>query len=133
MQRFGFLIVGSRSFNNYIEFKQVVDLMLKNVKHLNIEIVTGDAYGTDEMARKYANENGYEITIFKPDWSIGKSAGFVRNEKMHKYIADNFEKRACAAFWDLKSNGTKHSFELSKKFNNQFKVWDTINHTIYKV
>ena len=51
----------------------------------------------------------------------GKKAGYIRNREMHEFIS-HFKKRGVVAFWDGKSKGTAHSFELAKEFNNDIKV-----------
>lgn len=118
-QVFHCLIVGSRSFTDYAFLKKTMDHLLKN--HVDIEIVSGGANGTDQLAERYAKEKGYDFKLFPADWNIGDRAGYERNRKMHKYIA-NFEKRGCVAFWDGESKGTTHSFSLAKEFDNPLKI-----------
>ena len=115
MENFYCLIVGSRSFTDYNLFCFYVDHILSNKK--NIIIVSGGAKGTDSLAKSYAYEKGYQYVEFQADWSAGKSAGYERNVKMHKYISQ-FEDRGIIAFWDGKSNGTAHSFKLAEIYNN---------------
>lgn len=120
MDKFYCLIVGSRTFNNYNYLKEECDFLLKNYD--NICIVSGGAKGADTLAEKYAKENNYELKIFRADWdNYSKSAGYIRNEEMHKYISQ-FDKRGIIAFWDGKSKGTQHNFSLAKKYNNEIKI-----------
>lgn len=114
------LIVGSRNFDNYELLKQKCDYLLQNYK--DIEIVSDGARGADTLAERYAKENNYELRVFKADWdNYGKSAGYIRNDEMHKYIS-LFEERGVIAFWDGKSKGTSHNFSLAKKYNNKIKI-----------
>ena len=118
---FACLIVGSRSFNCYELFESEVDFLLQNIKE-KIIIVSGEASGTDTLAKQYAKNKGYEYQGFPAQWDLyGPSAGYKRNEQMHQYIS-MYERRGCIAFWDGKSRCTQHSFELAKKYNNPIKV-----------
>ena len=103
-------VVGSRNFNNYELLKETLD-------KLNISlIVSGGAKGADSMSEVYAKEHGIETLIFKPDWSLGRHAGFLRNEN----IVNNCN--VLVAFWDGKSSGTKHSIDLAYKKNKVIKI-----------
>ena len=114
------LVVGSRSFTDYKLFSEKMDIAIQKTLG-NIYIITGGADGTDSMAERYAKERGYYLYVINADWSRGKSAGYVRNEEMHRFISQH-ENRGCIAFWDGESKGTQHSFELAKKYNNQLRV-----------
>lgn len=114
------LVVGSRNFSDYEFMKKKLDHLLKNQP--NVVIVSGGARGADFLAERYAKEKGYPLKVFPANWNaLGKSAGYIRNEEMHSYIS-KAEKRGCVAFWDGKSKGTKHNFELVKKYNNPLRV-----------
>lgn len=49
------------------------------------EIVSGGARGVDKLGEAWAKGNYVPIKQFLPDWSIGKSAGHVRNRQMGDY------------------------------------------------
>lgn len=120
MDVFYCLIVGSRNFTNYEYFKKKTDFFLRN--HKNITIVSGGARGADTLAKKYAQEKQYKYIEFPADWEKdGKAAGFIRNEKMHKFLC-NYNFRGCIAFWDGKSKGTAHNFSLVKKYNTPIRI-----------
>lgn len=129
---FYLLVAGSRSYTNFQEMCTVLDYLLQNQvkQHSHIVIVSGGARGADELAEKYADLRGYEKHIMPADWDkYGKSAGYRRNENMHLYIsAPSDKKRGCVCFWDMKSKGTKHNFELSLKYGNNLRVFNTISH-----
>ena len=114
------LIVGSRDFNDYELLKEKCDKLLSNQSE--ITIVSGGAKGADSLAERYAHDKGYELKVFKADWdSYGKSAGYIRNEQMHKYISQ-FDKRGVIAFWNGTSKGTAHNFELGKRYGSYVKI-----------
>jgi hypothetical protein len=103
---FKVIVAGGRDFNDYKLLTAKCDNYLINKN--NIEIVSGGAKGADSLAIKYANERGYNVKIFPPDWStFGKRAGYLRNEQMGNY-AD-----ALIAFWDSESRGTKHMIDIA--------------------
>lgn len=97
-------VIGSRDFNDY----DLLKLKLDNITDLT-EIVSGGATGADKLAEFYGNVNGIKTTIFIPDWSKGKSAGFTRNTKIVEY-SDQI-----LAFWDGHSRGTLDSINKAKK------------------
>lgn len=121
------LIVGSRSFSGYEIFRKKVDTLLQNKLEKSITIISGGADGADKLAEKYAKERGFRLIVMPANWEEdGKSAGYKRNVRMHKYIATK-EDRAVIAFWDGQSKGTQHSFELAKKYGNPIRVIKTNN------
>jgi predicted Rossmann fold nucleotide-binding protein DprA/Smf involved in DNA uptake len=99
-----FGVIGSRSFEDY-------DL-LKNelTKHDITCIISGGAKGADSLAEQYAFEHNIPTTIHKPDWSIGRHAGFLRN----KTIVEESDR--IIAFWDGTSKGTLSSINYAKKY-----------------
>lgn len=105
------IIAGGREFKDYKKLKKYMDFILMNVDKDKLEIVSGGARGADLLGEKYAEEKGYPIKQFIPDWGIGKQAGYLRNWDMAKY-AD-----ALVAFHDGESKGTQHMINLAKKEN----------------
>lgn len=102
------IISGGRNFDNYELLKEKCDYYLKDIKV--DEIVSGTARGADMLGEQYAEEKGYEIHQYIPDWNgLGKSAGYKRNAKM----ADNAD--ALIAFWDGESKGTANMIDIAKK------------------
>lgn len=121
------LIAGSRTFNDYNKLCEVADNLLVNQQGKHIIIVSGGAKGADSLAERYADERGYIKHIMPADWNrYGKSAGYRRNEDMHRYIAVPSVKRGCLCFWDGESKGTAHNFELVKKYDNPLRVYNYI-------
>lgn len=105
-------VIGSRRFENYSRVSNILGGLYKN---LNItHIVSGGARGADSLGERWANAHNVPTIILKPDWSIGKSAGFKRNIDIIK------ECDICIAFWDGLSKGTEHSLKLCKQLNKQY-------------
>lgn len=69
------------------------------------EIVSGTAPGGDQIGERYALHNSYKLTKMPADWTLGKSAGFIRNAQMAEY-GD-----ALIALWNGSSGGTKNMIE----------------------
>ena len=114
------LVVGSRTITDYNYIKETLDYFLQNKSE--ITIVSGGARGVDSLAERYAKEHNYELKIFPADWDkYGKSAGYIRNDEMHKYISQ-FSDRGIVAFWDGKSKGTAHNFGLATKYDTPIKI-----------
>lgn len=120
-EEFYLLVAGSRGFNDYELLKTKLDICLMNHMDKEIHIVEGEARGADLLARQYAEEKGYIVHPFPADWSIGKSAGYRRNEKMHLFIKDK-EYKGCVCFWDGESRGTRHNFDLASQYKTPLRV-----------
>lgn len=108
-------VVGSRNFTNYEVMRNVLD----NLDFSSIR--SGGAFGADKLAEQYAEEYGYPIEVFKPDWNLhGKAAGFIRNTEI--WNASDFG----VAFWNGKSKGTAHSFEIAKRQGKTLWIWNDL-------
>lgn len=119
---FYLLVVGSRTFEDYDLLEERCDFFLSRHQNDRIHIVSGGARGADSLAERYAKEKGYELHVIKAEWDLyGKSAGYRRNEEMHKFISSK-PMRGCIAFWDGVSKGTAHNFGLSEKYHNPMRV-----------
>lgn len=97
-------VIGSRGFNNY----NVVKDKLDSISGITL-IVSGGAMGADTLGERYAIENGIPTKIYKPDWSKGRGAGFLRNTDIIN------EADIVVAFWDGKSRGTLDSIQKAEK------------------
>ena len=119
---FYLLVAGSRGFDNYGLLKKRLDHLLQNHTNDEIHIVSGGARGADSLAEQYARERGYQMHVFPADWNkFGKSAGYRRNEQMHRFIIQ-FPKRGCVCFWDGESKGTQHNFQLCEKYDTPLRI-----------
>ncbi len=110
-------VVGSRGFDNYEILKTVIDEI--RTAYEITTIVSGGAVGADTFAEQYAEENGIEMVVFPAEWKrFGKKAGFLRNNT----IWSNSD--IGVAFWDGKSKGTAHSFDISRKHRKLLYVFN---------
>lgn len=71
------------------------------------EVVCGGARGVDEEGMKWALEKGLDVHFMPADWSLGKGAGFIRNEAMAEYG------EGLIALWDGESSGTQHMIRVA--------------------
>ena len=114
------IIAGGRDFNDYERLKKVMD----NCPHEITEVVCGKARGADSLGEKWALEKGIHVEYFIPDWeSLGKRAGFVRNNNMAEYSCDSGETEGLlVAFWDKNSKGTEHMIDIATNYGMIVKV-----------
>lgn len=91
-------VVGSRTFTDFASFSRV---MRDCIKRGDI-IISGAARGADALAKRWADENGFDIVEYPADWAkLGPGAGFARNRTIIG------ECDQCIAFWDGKSPGVR--------------------------
>ncbi len=110
-------VVGSRSFNDYDCLSKELDYIRKK-QNITL-IVSGGANGADRLAEQYAREHNIEILILKAEWDKhGKRAGYIRNVEI--WNNSDFG----IAFWDGKSKGTQHSFEIAKNQKKYCKIYN---------
>ena len=74
------VIAGSRNFNDYEMFANIVGEFLKPIREeYELIIVSGHCSGTDLMGERYAKENGFEVEIYPAEWKkYGRSASGCR-------------------------------------------------------
>ena len=102
-------IIGSRN----ITVNNLEDYLPKNVT----EIVSGGAKGVDTCAKEYALQNDLLLTAFLPEYSrFGKGAPLKRNIQIIEHSDE------ILAFWDGKSNGTKHVIDLCQKLGKKVTI-----------
>jgi SLOG family YspA-like protein len=78
-------IVGSRNYDNYDNFKVIVDQYLDK-NGIPLEIISGGCKGVDKLAEKYARELDIPFKSFEADWNkYGRSAGPLRNTQIIEY------------------------------------------------
>ena len=72
------LVCGGRDFSDYARVRAV----LGNFGGY-VELAHGGARGADALARRFAQEQGWPVKVYRADWSgYGKSAGVRRNQQM---------------------------------------------------
>lgn len=99
-------IIGSRGFTDYTKMSALMKQFLGAAKIE--EVISGGATGADSLGARWAQDQGIQLTVFRPDWEkFGKSAGFIRNADIIK------SSDAVVCFWDGQSRGTRHSMKLA--------------------
>lgn len=108
---FKLIVAGSRGFKDYdLMLRAVIALMDHELADKKLSIVSGMAQGADQLGVRLANAFGLDLYKFPANWDgFGKKAGFIRNTQMGNF-ADGL-----LAFWDGKSNGTKHMVDYMHK------------------
>lgn len=76
------LVCGGRHFGNRALVYQTLDDLAK--REVVDAIIEGDASGADRLAGYWARQRGIDNIKFRADWTLGRSAGPVRNMKMLK-------------------------------------------------
>lgn len=113
------IVAGGRDFENYEFMSAKLDEIferLPDFKEHQITIISGMARGADTLAIRYADERNLTKVLFPANWKkYPRIAGFLRNEDMLG-IATHL-----IAFWDGKSNGTRHMIEIAQK--KDIPVW----------
>ncbi len=81
-------IVGSRRYSDFTEMEGIIRAVAEWAKDSQLfdsaeisEIITGGAYGADELAARYAREHEIRLTIIRPDYEryYAKVAPLQRN------------------------------------------------------
>lgn len=99
------VIVGSRTITDYQILLSVLSKVTDSPTIGQFEVVTGDANGVDALARRWAEKNDCDITVFEAQWdTLGRGAGPARNEEMAGYAAPD---GTVVALWDGESSGTR--------------------------
>jgi hypothetical protein len=104
------IIAGSRSITDYDLLKHlIVKSGLWKQYGKKLEIVSGMAKGVDALGVQFAKANKLKLWEFPADWTLGKSAGHIRNRQMGDF-ADGL-----LALWDGQSNGTKGMIDYARQ------------------
>ena len=88
-------VCGSRKFKDYETVKAVLNQYVPNVT----KIITGGAQGADQLAKRYAKENGLALEIIRPDYEkhLARVAPLMRNtiivEKSQQVVAFYYDKK----------------------------------------
>lgn len=104
------LIAGSRSLERVPQLPKLLEVLIEDLEQKRklprgMGVISGGARGVD----KAAEHIGRPTEVFPARWSMGKSAGYVRNLTMAK-VAD-----AALILWDGQSKGTRHMIATMQK------------------
>ena len=106
------IIAGGRDFDDYEYMSTKLSDLFKDQNVFNnkvIKVISGMAKGADTLGIQYADEHKITKILFPANWKeYPRIAGFLRNYDMLS-IATHL-----IAFWDGKSNGTKHMIEIAQ-------------------
>lgn len=115
------IVAGSRSFNNYVLFKEVMDTWLQDygqtLATMRVFLSGGAKKGADALIERWCKERDERIVFLPALWDVfeqlgkKKAAGFARNHEMGD-VATHL-----VAFWDRKSSGTKDMIDYARKRN----------------
>ena len=104
-------IIGSRNYNNFIEFTDKIHEFIKIYGYPET-IISGGAEGTDTMAKILADKCDIPIIEIIPEWNkYGKYAGIKRNSDIIDISTH------VIAFPSHKGKGTQDGIQKSKQSN----------------
>ena len=109
------IVAGSRDITDSDFIFRTIDKHFPEID----EVVSGAARGVDSFGEIWADANHIPYVQFKPDWSIGRQAGFLRNTEMAAY-AD-----ALIAIWDGESRGTAHMIKTMEALGKPVYIYKT--------
>ena len=105
------LVCGSRHFNDYAKLCNEMDKLPLD-ENQPITIISGEARGADTLAKRYAEECGWNYEGYPADWNTyGKRAGPIRNRRM---LVEG-KPELVVAFLAPDSRGTQNMIDQSKK------------------
>ena len=111
-EAFRVIIAGGRDFDDYVYMSTKLNELFNDPNTFNnkaIKVISGMAKGADTLGIRYADENKLTKILFPANWKeYPRIAGFLRNNDMLS-VATHL-----IAFWDGKSNGTKHMIEIAQ-------------------
>jgi len=101
------VVCGSRSWSDREAVKKILEVLPDDTMLIHGRCPKG----ADRIAHEYGTFRGWKIRPYPADWNtLGKKAGFVRNEQMLNVGPD-----LVIAFWDGESRGTKHMIDGARK------------------
>ncbi len=99
------IIAGSRDGVDLIDINEA----MKACGWIPSVVISGTARGSDQLGEHWAIGNSIPVELYPANWTLGKKAGYLRNEQM----ADKAQ--ALVAIWDGKSRGTKHMIDIANR------------------
>ncbi len=81
------IVSGTRHGVDNLVIKTMFDFV-NNYNNKPKLLIHGACKGVDTQSEYYCSKLGWKIKSFKPDWSIGKHAGLLRNSDMIKEDPD---------------------------------------------
>lgn len=91
------IVCGGRDYTNAARVKQILDAAVERMGLWCI--IQGAATGADALSAQWATSDKRISMISVPaDWSVGKSAGAIRNKKMLDMLVGHDGDKAVIAF-----------------------------------
>lgn len=101
------IIAGSRDIDSYKEIEAAIEASGFEIT----TVISGTARGVDRIGEVWAFKHNVPVIKVPANWDFyGKSAGYVRNEKMAQMG------EALIAVWDGESKGTKSMIDLARNY-----------------
>lgn len=105
-------VIGSRNCEGL-----TIERVIENIPKNCTMIISGGAYGVDELAKKAAIALGIPIKEYFPDYTtFGKKAPLIRNTSI---VNDS---DMVLAFWDYQSKGTRNTLLKSLNQKKEIKI-----------
>jgi len=111
-------VIGSRRRNTTLDFSKTAAMLLSIYEPGDIIVSGGCPKGGDRFAEDIAKKYNIEIIIYRPDWSIGRHAGFLRNTT----IAENCD-TLIACVMPYRAGGTEDTIKKFKKLHPDGKIY----------
>ena len=111
------VIAGSRTINKPVKLAKAIDnILILDPEFINkvTDVISGTAVGVDRLGEAWALAYNKNIILRPADWSIGRSAGHIRNDKMAKECDFGI------ILWDGQSPGTRGMIKALKKYNKPY-------------
>ena len=108
--------IGSRTLWDSDSQELIKQTLNEYLPHIT-QLVSGGAKGVDKIGEHWADQNKIPTLIFKPDWSLGRHAGMLRNTT----IVENSD--LVLAFWDGVSKGTMDSVKKARRLGVDVKLY----------
>jgi YspA, cpYpsA-related SLOG family len=74
------IVCGGRDYQNRTVLFEALD-ELHTQEGIDL-LIHGNARGADQLADRWATERGIPVHSYSPDWSLGRKAGPLRNQRM---------------------------------------------------
>jgi hypothetical protein len=113
------LITGSRDWKDRVVIANAIrQAWIDADKPYRVTIVHGGARGADYIAGEFGKRMRFDVEVHEADWSAGKRAGYIRNQKMVDLGAD-----ICLAFIRNESKGATMCAKLAEDAGIPVKYW----------
>ena len=106
------IIAGSRAIGRISQrrwnYEQLAELVEQAVAQSGLsitDVISGSAGGPDRAGEQWAAKHNIPITVFKPNWKLGRGAGLIRNREMVEHA------EALIALFDGQSPGTQDTID----------------------